>query len=713
MFDTQHFTHDNATVRFDGDADGITVDDGDADFDWSEVEQATVDSPPHQAQFESDQFYQLPATVAKPIPQPYQYGEDSVWLKKPREELKKAAWSLDNSPWTLDHPDTGMVKNVDDVRGFWADATYVDGADDLEATLHVPVNDDEAKQFVEDNSDVSVGFYNRIARTDDYDGVVGGADDTDIDIEGYQTDLIFDHVASVAVGRCPSGAGCGLDDAHGHLDAATTSVMSEEGQTADSMEVGSWVEWDASGGTAYGKIDEIVREGCTTRGKGDMEVCAEDDDPAAVVEVYDDESGESKEEMVRHKMRELRSWSNPSTDAMDIAVEDRLSEGALVRWDALDGLTGYIVHAPEGEPYYMVNILREEDGAWVDTKRTLTVGVSDVWGVERDDEQVMASDVVPDLSMEEGFKSPTGTTNLSDEKPMRFQTDAPSGIHVADGTWFAVGPDEHPDESTEWPDDAKFPVDSCQDVNDAWNLRGTGDISIEQSTLAERIKRVAEAKGCDLPESAEMDSTEVQVDDGAVATSAKRYSVCGSRKDVMRDGLTDLSGDCGCETNSNNETNNTMNFEFDDLSTEAALAKIESEHDGVSERLDDLREAQDAAEAARDAAEELDLDSVDDLADKVALIDERTDELNERIEELQRPKMEEDAAFIAENTDRFGDDAEEVIDNLDADAEAIEEKRELVEELTDGYQETTANAGGGESPDESYDSSTGYAKTPW
>jgi hypothetical protein len=621
MYDEQHFSRDTAVVEFDDSADGITTDDdGDVSFDWDEVDRVTVDNPPHADAFDSKEFYRLPATVAKPMPQPYQYGEDAVWLKKPREELKKAAWSLDNAPWTLGHPDNGMVKDVDDVHGFWSDPRYIDSLDDLDADLHIPVQDDEAKEFVEDNTDVSVGFYNRIERVDSYDGVVGGADDEDVDIEGYQTDMLFDHCASVKVGRCPGDAGCGID-------AGPQGSM----ETVDSTH--------------------------------------------------------------------------------ELSIEGQVPEGGVVEHDAIENLRGYVVHNPMDEPYYMVNVLQMEDGEWMDTQRTITAGVSDVWGIEEDGEQVMVWDVVPGISEEEmreqadAFKSGTVTTHKHDDaegtadSDMRETTDAPEGIYEADGMWFAVAPDEHPDDSTEWADDAKFPVGSCEGVRDAWRLRGTGDISIDKSTLESRIKRAAEAQDCS------MDFNE-DVDPAAVADAAKRYSICGSRKEVMED-----RDNCDCGSDSDNDTN--MEFNFDDLSTEAALAKVSNQHDGVDERLGALEEAEETAETAEAAAEELDLDSVDDLVDTVAMLKEQKDSLEEKVDELQRPEMEEDAAFIAEHTDRFGDDAEAVIENLDEDPEAVADKRELVEELTEGYDEATANSGGSESEGGTTDTSGKYAKTPW
>lgn len=546
MYDEHHFTRDAATAQFNTDADGITRDDdGDVQINWDDVETVRIDDPPHATAFDSKEFYRIPATVAKPIPQPYQFGDDTVWLKKPREELKDAAWSLDNAPWTHGHPETGMVKNTDDVRGFWDDTRYIDGSDDLDSYLHVPVHDEESKEFIEDNGDVSVGFYNHIARVDEYDGVVGGSDDGSIDVEGYQTDMIFDHCASVAVGRCPSGKGCGIDSRpHGHVDT-----------------------------------------------------------------ISDDEA-----------------------------------------------FKGTVITA------------------------------------EHDTDEGTVNSSAAQFSMQE-------------------TTDQPDGIHVADGTWFAVGPDEHPDESTEWADDAKFRVDTCDDVRDAWNLRGTGDIDIDESTLEARIKRVAESKDC--PKEYKPWTGDTDVSPEAIADSAKRYSVCGSRKEIMQS----QDSDCGCDTPTDNEdTDDSMvEISFDDLSTDAAFARLEDQHDGAAERLDELRDAKETADAATEAVDELDeIESVDELADAIAMLKEERDEARDKLDEARRPKMEEDAEFIAEHTDRFGETADDVLDELDEEPEAVADKRELVEDLVDSYDEQTANpstdSGGSGGEERAHGA---YASTPW
>lgn len=240
MYDEQHFVHDAATAVFDGEAPGITVDDdGETSIDWDSVETTTIEDVPHAEAFDTTEFYTLPATVARPIPQPYAMGDDTVWLQKPREELKKAAWSLDNAAFTLGHPDTSMVKSVDDVRGFWRNPRYIDSLDNLDSTLHVPTDDEEATEYLDEHGDVSVGFYNRIARTDEYDGVVGEADAAGVDLDGYQTDMLFDHVASVELGRCSSENGCGITadgGERGHVFKGGQITNETDTDTVDSME---------------------------------------------------------------------------------------------------------------------------------------------------------------------------------------------------------------------------------------------------------------------------------------------------------------------------------------------------------------------------------------------------------------------------------------------------------------------------------------------
>lgn len=237
------FTIDAPTVAFSDDADGITIDDNEeTSIDWDDVDVVTIEDVPHAEAFDTKDFYRLPATVARPIEQPYQVDDSVVWMTKPKDELRQAAWSLDNKPWTLGHPDTGMVEDVHDIHGFWRNTRYVENVDDLDSDLHVPVDDEEGKAFLEQHGDVSVGFYHDTQAADEYDGELT----SDAEVSGVQTDLYFNHAASVQRGRCPSEKGCGVGvaadshDGHGHISGTTINTDSdapvETDQNEDSRE---------------------------------------------------------------------------------------------------------------------------------------------------------------------------------------------------------------------------------------------------------------------------------------------------------------------------------------------------------------------------------------------------------------------------------------------------------------------------------------------
>jgi len=166
-------------------------------FSWSEAQVVQIDNPPHEQAFDTDRFYKMPLTAARPVEQTYQTPDGSVTMQKPAMELRQAAWSLDNAPLTLGHPQSRIVDGVDKVHGFTR-APRWDGSDEaLRADAYVPITDGAAKSWIEDNDGVSIGFWYN----------------TDMDAEGvdaYQRDLLIDHVAIVEQGRCSREDGCGL-----------------------------------------------------------------------------------------------------------------------------------------------------------------------------------------------------------------------------------------------------------------------------------------------------------------------------------------------------------------------------------------------------------------------------------------------------------------------------------------------------------------------
>lgn len=90
-----------------------------------------------------------------------------------------------------------------------------------------------------------------------------------------------------------------------------TGERSEERAAPDAVKVGDFVEWDSSGGTARGKITRIAREGVIEVPDSSFTINASEEDPAALIRVYQKDGEEYKESdtVVGHKLSELRKIS--------------------------------------------------------------------------------------------------------------------------------------------------------------------------------------------------------------------------------------------------------------------------------------------------------------------------------------------------------------------------------------------------------------------
>lgn len=75
----------------------------------------------------------------------------------------------------------------------------------------------------------------------------------------------------------------------------------------DGLSVGDYVQWDSSGGSAYGRIDRIERDGQINVPDSDFTINGDADDPAALIEVYrEGEDGyEASGRMVGHRFSTL------------------------------------------------------------------------------------------------------------------------------------------------------------------------------------------------------------------------------------------------------------------------------------------------------------------------------------------------------------------------------------------------------------------------
>ena len=72
--------------------------------------------------------------------------------------------------------------------------------------------------------------------------------------------------------------------------------------------VGDFVEWDSSGGTARGRIEHIMEEGVLGIPGTEFSITAEEGDPAVLIRVYEEfrDGWRPTETLVGHKMSELR-----------------------------------------------------------------------------------------------------------------------------------------------------------------------------------------------------------------------------------------------------------------------------------------------------------------------------------------------------------------------------------------------------------------------
>jgi HK97 family phage major capsid protein/HK97 family phage prohead protease len=91
-------------------------------------------------------------------------------------------------------------------------------------------------------------------------------------------------------------------------EATEGAEMSEQRAEPDELSVGDYVEWDSSGGEAYGQIERIERDGQIDVPDSDFTINGDAEDPAALIEVYrEGEDGyEASGRMVGHRFSTLR-----------------------------------------------------------------------------------------------------------------------------------------------------------------------------------------------------------------------------------------------------------------------------------------------------------------------------------------------------------------------------------------------------------------------
>jgi uncharacterized protein len=124
----------------------------------------------------------------------------------------------------------------------------------------------------------------------------------------------------------------------GDADGTNTS---EERATPEQLEVGDFVRWQSSGGTAQGRITRIVRDGQLAVPDTEVTINGEAEDPAALIRIYreNEEGWKATDTLVGHrfstltKIPSLRSLPVIEAEARDLpenyrpALEEDVPEG--------------------------------------------------------------------------------------------------------------------------------------------------------------------------------------------------------------------------------------------------------------------------------------------------------------------------------------------------------------------------------------------------
>ena len=178
--------------------------------------------------------------------------------------------------------------------------------------------------------------------------------------------------------------------------ASAEEFFGERHDTHEAIAKGEYVSWGAS----QGRVTDRKTSGCfNERIDGDVEVCASEDDPVLLIEVYTDttDGWVPDDTTVAHKESTCSEWSPDETAkrANDMLLKamkmGNLREGDLAQWEVMPELFGMIDHIDMDRFVAMVGIHRMDDGNLMRTGYTTTAGFGDLveFNPNEDDDQSM------------------------------------------------------------------------------------------------------------------------------------------------------------------------------------------------------------------------------------------------------------------------------------------------------------------------------------
>ncbi len=136
----------------------------------------------------------------------------------------------------------------------------------------------------------------------------------------------------------------------------------------DELSVGDYVSWDSSGGSAYGQIERIERDGQIDVPDSDFTVNGEEDDPAALIMVYrETEDGWSPSGVrVGHRFSTLtkvsaRGYKDKDEERHIKRIEETEDEVIVVFHKEMDEMTEAAA-AREVRPAKKIEVRNQDDG---------------------------------------------------------------------------------------------------------------------------------------------------------------------------------------------------------------------------------------------------------------------------------------------------------------------------------------------------------------
>ena len=492
-----------------------------------------------------------------------QSGIKKLW---PADELKQAAETLEGQPLVKDH-----INNTDGKIGTVTHAEYIADVGVVYEAEVAPHYDQIAKDINAGLMEVSVRAYHTPEEELPEDEETGAK---------ITQNVLFDNLSVVNDGAAPSNTAEGgpvddFMDKYGTAEATATvgaeratatlsrskAVLEADSQIADRDVTADDLSMDLadtpSEGDAFAPDEQSIydtKSDAEEKGK-EMGCGAEAHEiefdgetkyvPCSSTEKYQEyEHGRDVEENMRSLIDEGMQFFDSINDNM-VAVKSVDGEVATIVEPYGDGkwnepLKKIVRKIADGEWINASGVSPIEEGMRFFSKTNDTICViesvdGNMVTVRTDDGESQWQEEVDNImrkladgswrdanadaeenSERVAFAALDPRDNCEDCLSQTEQLADIDGVYEAEGTMFGIAPDEHSDNATGHPDNAKYPMTSCEgedSVDSAWKMRGHGHYSITQSTLEKRIRDVAEEMDCD-PKTVGLDEFSARDPDG-------------------------------------------------------------------------------------------------------------------------------------------------------------------------------------------------------